>query len=55
MMTDHDCPWVGECGCIRDGSLCTCSHQHGEHGAAPVDYDGECTVCDCSCFDKAME
>lgn len=46
----HDCPWVGACGCVENGSVCVCSHQHGMHGNAPVDYDGACTECACERF-----
>jgi hypothetical protein len=48
----HECPWVGECRCVQDGSLCGCLHQHGEHGAAPLEYDGACTRCSCTGFDQ---
>ena len=51
----HDCPWVGGCHCVQDGSLCTCSHQHGDHGEAPIEYDSACTQCTCPTFNREMD
>lgn len=48
---EHECPWVGGCRCADDGSLCRCSHQHGDHGDAPIEYESACTQCDCAFFD----
>lgn len=50
---EHDCPWIGRCRCAEDGSLCTCSHQHGDHGVAPIEFYSGCTQCECEAFDSA--
>ncbi len=31
MTVQHECPWVGECRCVEDVSLCTCGHQKPYH------------------------
>ena len=48
---EHDCPWVGGCKCVEEGSLCGCSHQHSEHGEG-FDYDGGCMKCPCDSFKR---
>lgn len=53
MSVDHPCPWVGgisSCECIEDQSLCHCLHQKGMHGDAPMEYETDCTECDCDSF-----
>lgn len=46
---EHDCPWVGTCHCVREGSLCRCSHQKSDHGSG-WDYEGRCAGCPCEAF-----
>lgn len=52
-MTDHDCPWTGECRCVRDGSLCTCGHQKADHeheNVFTIDMVLDCRICGCQEF-----